>query len=853
MTSEETAAAGTGTAPSETAAARTEGAAPDFAGGFDAGAYLAGAGLTLETAAAAGAALAALETLDAQLSAEIDRRVADHYTDLLGQAGALRQTAAAVRAIAEQAAALRAALLRVRAEMLAPYERIRARTEQLQQLHDSAEVVRSVRAYAQHLRALREAADAGDTVRAAAALRALAALRASPAAAPRLAGVRLVADTRAYVDAAAARLRAAAADRMRAGLAQLNQAEIATALLAFHALGTLDADAAAALADTTDAAAAGIHSALYGGSPTTTTTTTAAASSSNQGQVQGQQGTDAWRRVAGALDVLGRACGQAAALTKAFAAVKDPAAGDALAAHTAAFRERSPLAVLWARLTQRLHGELQGLARAHPAVAATLTADYPKLLRACQDFCARNAAVLAGVPDAAVPLLACIKTFEADYVDRARTDVCAAVDRALAAAAAPPSSSPLLTASSPAVPARSASAGAGGDDAGFAELARTMAALLEGARCSPRLVELVARDVVAAGVAYLDQQLRARVHTGADSVQVRDRMTAAQQANAAVLQHAVAAQGALAQLPAAVLWLAPAPARALRDACARLDGAAAACVAPLFQSAAKYLEGALYLMHTEDFSADVPQGQQQQQQQEVAASPYMVSFEKGLRHFHTQFVARLVPCAVLRAQVARLCERLLAFFVRNAALVHPLGARGRAQLAHDAALLEAAVARLQPLEAAASPAVRALHALCALLRRDPDTLDTLDAPDAPECRELPASATLHHLYGRLQDTARGVPAPWQALRLGSLAAYNDWLDRHTDADVWALALRPALEHFAAALNASDAPQYPPLYRRIFAAADALLAPSPSPSPSPADAQPHESHEQQESKEQQEQQ
>lgn len=818
-------------ATAATTAAETPGAesAPDFTGGFDAVAYLADAGLTLQTAAAAGAALHALETLNSQLSVEIDRRVADHYTDLLGQASALRETAAAVREIAAQAAALRAALLRVRAAMLAPYERIRGRTEQLQQLHDSAEVVRSVLAYAQHVRALRAASDAGDTVRAADALRALTALHASPAAAPHLARVRLVADTRAYVDAAAARLRAAAADRMRAGLAQLNQAEIATALLAFDALGTLDAGTAAALAETIDTAAAGIHNALCGPSSSTSTTS----STSNSSSSSSGGGGDAWRRVAGALDVLGRACGQAWALTTAFTAVKDPASGEALGARTVQFRERSPLVVLWARLTQRLHAELQGLARANAAAAATLTAEYPKLLRAVHDFAARSAAVLAAVPAADAQLLACIKTFEADYIDRARTDLCAAVDRALAAAPPPPPASDSAAASSTALSSPSPlspSLRSGTGEAGYAEVARAMAGVLEGARSSPRLVELVARDVVAAGVAYADQQLRARVHTGADSVQVRDRMTPAQQANAAVFQHAVAAQTALAQLPAAVLWLPDGPARALRDACARLDGAAAACVAPLFQSAAKYLEGALYLMHTEDFSADDDDATPQQQQQGAGASPYMVSLEKGLRHFHTQFVARLVPCAVLRAQVARLCERLRAFFVRNAALVHPLGARGRAQLAHDAAQLEAAVARLQPLDtasastSASTQADSALHALCALLARDPaEVADAAALP--PECRVLPASATLHHLYGRLQDTARGVPAPWQPLRLGSLAAYNDWLDRHTDADVWAHALRPALEHFAAALNASDAPQFPPLYRQIYAVADVLLAPA----------------------------
>ena len=883
----------------ETGVPPTE-SAPDFSAGFDAAAYLEGAGLTLESAAAAGAAQRALETLSSQLSVEIDRRVADHYADLLGQASALRETAAAVRAIAAQAAALQAALARVRAGLLAPCARVRARTEQLQQLHDSAEVVRSVLAYAQHLQQLRAASDAGDTARAADALRALTALRASPAAAPRLAAVRAVADSRAYVDASAARLRAAAAASLRAGLAQLNQAEIAAALRALHALAALDPGTATALSEIVDSSSEAIHSILFDPQPfqpvqtqgqthgqtgtassafasttstsATTTGTTATSSNSNSFMTtsnnRGNNGNnnDAWKRVSGALDILGSACGQAWALTKAFTAVRDPASGEALCAHTVAFRESSPLAVLWARLAQRLHGELHGLARTANPTAATLTAAYPRLLRACQDFCARNAAVLAAVPAAEAQLLSAIKPFEADYIDRARADLCATVDRALAdlppvvsgsgasSAAASSSATSALAASTPSSPSSSTSSTTPTTtgESEFAGLARTMVGLLEGARGSgARLVEVVARDVVAAGVTYAERQLRARVRGGADCVQVRDRMTAAQQANAAVFQRAAAAHAALAPLPAAVLWLPAGPAQTLRDACARVEAAAAACIAPLFQSAAKSLEGALYLMHTEDFSTGGGNGQEQQKQQPVESSPYMVSFEKALRHFHTQFVARLVPCAVLRTHVARLCERLRAFFVRNAALVHPLGATGRARLAHDAAQLEAALTRLQPLspDAEATPTTakddgtsgpsaptgrEQLRALQDLLARDPEVLEQGEKEEEgalpPECRVLPASATLHHLYGRLQDAARAAPPPWQPLRLGSLAAYNDWLDRHGDADVWACALRPALERFAAALNASDAPQYPALYRRIFAVADTLLAPPPSDHP-----------------------
>ena len=53
-----------------------------------------------------------LELLNSQLSVEIDRRITDHCADLLGQASALRQTAAAIREIARRATELKAELLK---------------------------------------------------------------------------------------------------------------------------------------------------------------------------------------------------------------------------------------------------------------------------------------------------------------------------------------------------------------------------------------------------------------------------------------------------------------------------------------------------------------------------------------------------------------------------------------------------------------------------------------------------------------------------------------------------------------------------------------------------------------------
>jgi len=336
------------------------------------------------------------------------------------------------------------------------------------------------------------------------------------------------------------------------------------------------------------------------------------------------------------------------------------------------------------------------------------------------------------------------------------------------------------------------------------------------------LLELVVNDVVVEAIHYLDKQIRALIHTGKDSLQVRDRMNPMQVMNATTFHLAVSAQSSLAQLPAAVLWLPEDLSRSVNAACTQLEGAATACISPLFQSASKLLEGSLYLMHTEDFSMNEPPPFDTSAQQ-LNSSAYMASFDKAFRHFHTQFITRLVPCSMLTNQVSALCEHLLLFFVRNVALLHPLGNFGKAQLNQDMAQLESCISRLQPVQQTTGTSVsgyKRLKALRQLLYREASEFTAASLPS--ECMDLLPTTTLHHIFGMFQDEVPGISTPWQMLHISSIAAYNDWLDRHSEKEAWEKAIRPCLEDYAEKVNASGQKQFHSLYRQILDVAAVLL-------------------------------
>lgn len=309
----------------------------NFEEGFDARAYLSKLRTPSEESEAV-AKINELSDLSTALSTEIDRRVGAHYEELVGQATALRDAAAMIREISKSIAQLQQALKQVKLEMLAPYERIKEKTQQLQSLHESAETVRTVLRFLQLYKTLKESAgdlselklggDIPNLTRAAATHSELSALMKDS---QPLRGIPLVEGSREYIRRVGEALVSGADHVMTQGLETLNQADIANALQAYRYIGKLDDGVWDATSSVVDKASTSVGNALVRG---------------------GGNDMGLWQRVTLVVEALIKASSQGWALGAALVKTRDTATGEPLNKVTAKFREELPINVIWRSLSK---------------------------------------------------------------------------------------------------------------------------------------------------------------------------------------------------------------------------------------------------------------------------------------------------------------------------------------------------------------------------------------------------------------------------------------------------------------------------------------------------------------------
>eukprot|EP00727_Mastigamoeba_balamuthi_P001142 m51a1_g11024 Conserved oligomeric Golgi complex subunit 5 (793) ;mRNA; r:410154-412793 len=721
-----------------------------------------------------------LERLSAavnDLNFEIDRRVAEHYEELLGQASALRDAAAAIREISEGAAALHAALARVRNELLGPYERIKTRTVQLQSLHDGAEMLRKVLKFAHLLRRLKDGMGVNDLAKSAAThSEIMELLRDSE-----LRGVEAVEAAREGLARDGESLLQAAERTLARGLEAQNQADVSTALTAYRHLNRLDDGTHAALAAALDRFTSVVTSATASAaSDFKQAAAGAVGSSATQAQAQAQSSLEAaaraalWPRLAQIGEAAWVACGQAWTLGSVMASVREDAS-----------QRDAPVRAFWKSASRAIGEKLCAAARSTPTLELALVTEYPRLLKSLQDTVARCAPSLVAIPEAEETLLAAVAPFE----------------RAFLAQSLARMTDPLIGVN------RSGAASVGSTESSIQAFVRVVAAEIGAASGSARLAEGTAKNVDIAIKMFLSK-VEPLISSEQDAYQVRERMTAAQLQNAVQFQALVTAHSALVpHLTAACQWMPPTASSTLTTALALVEAIADKCVGKLFDNATKVLEASLYLMHSEDFG-----GESLSAGEDPGVSSYIQTVDKQLRHFQTQFVSRLAPCPLITSRTTALVSRVISLFVRHASLVRPLGTRGKLRLTNDMALLEQGVQRLQAARAAGE-AYRHLRALRPLMMRD-----IREFPECPEARVLPPSVVAHHALSRAPSE---LASPHAFLRM-SLAQYIEALDVWSEEEIWSK-IQATLEAYAENVNRRGGKEFSPVYPVLTALGPQLVA------------------------------
>lgn len=730
---------------------------------FDAAAFLSNA---VRARAGLPAALARLQGGVALLDGELKREVAAVHGDALEAMRASAEVEAelgAVRAALEAAAGSIGAL---KGELARPHLALRAQAAEQARAYAAVELLRKVvrfQALAARLRPLfPDLADPRELPKAAAALRELQLLQAEGD----LAGVAALAPQAAWLATAHQALVNRAAALLAAAAEGHAQADVALALQTFAPLGLLDERVRAlvnGLADALTAALPPLHTLPPPSSPALRAAL--------------------WTLLERLAERVHAATTQVWLLYRILGRLREPATHAPLL--EAAATEAGPRD-FWRRMCAHVGAYLAQVAAHAPAVEQVLVAEYVRVagvfeellrrLRAHYELKQPGAALAA---DQAALLLAALARFEKAFLARSLARLLDALN-----ALFPAAPRPLLP-----------------DDAAL--LARHLTAELEQGRADPRLLGHLAR-----GVAKALRVVHAKAEGAAAWADDAYAFAPDQPAlplpllrNASLylcLRHLHTSLAAL--LPS----LPPAAAEPLAEPLAALDALAAALVRPLFTRATRLLERSLLQLHLQ-LDAALPRPAAPGA---ALASPYVQAVAALVAHL----TGTVLPPFGHTPQAAALRSRAVQLFTRHAALVRAWSEETRLRCAADISQMELALAPLPGPARHAQPDAPAPAEWHAPLRALKQLLFLDDAQIAafPLLPVLPPAVALLHLFSRAPPQLAAPPA---ALGL-SVAQFSDWLDEHTDEELWALVAR-LLDEYAQRVNARGDAHFAPVYPVFF--------------------------------------
>lgn len=295
---------------------------------------------------------------------------------------------------------------------------------------------------------------------------------------------------------------------------------------------------------------------------------------------------------------------------------------------------------------------------------------------------------------------------------------------------------------------------------------------LKAAESSLHAAALVA-STVGKAVILLAERVGLMASAGSEVATMGGSCTSAQSRNITLFSHVQDVHRALVSVAPKLSLMA---AQALVQPMEALKEGAISIVAPIFKAAVENLEQAILEIHatTNNWSDDITTGSKPEAT--ITLPAYIKELEVKLLSFRNEYLMKFTPVPIpsvpsfATSLVKRMACRVLVYFVRHAALIRPLGSKGRQQLGRDLTTVQAAVGRcLFPVERLGAP-FRTLRAFQTLL-----SMETGDISSGLVLRDIPRICVLHHLYSRAPP---GLASPHTRTGL-SPSQYSLWLDNHS--------------------------------------------------------------------------
>ncbi|KAH3766820.1 Conserved oligomeric Golgi complex subunit 5 [Pelomyxa schiedti] len=752
--------------------------------------------------------VARLSDAIAAIDGTVQQQVCDNYEQLLDVAVMLNDQRGAILHVDAGVGQLVSSVERVKAELEAPYTKIKMRYTQVCRMHDAAELLQRVSRFVHLARKLNEALQSAspDLAKAAhcwAEINSL--LKDSD-----LSGITVVDRELMWFSKVGDMLTGTASKLLSTGLENQNHTEIICALHVFYHMSTLADKVNSAISSILEKVSLSLSNTIALDKTFSSDLRASMSDMMTRGSL--------WTRFGQSVEVMYTSCCQAWCLYSLLGRTLDPSSRSTLLDNIQGAKIEVLLKTFWKNFCKILSDKFIDVTYNRGFIEATFIADYPKLVKLFYDFLSRlkrePSIIFDSEQDKA--LYACFSTLETAYlknINARLTEHMNTYFQSLATNKGSYGASAVTQQSSSNTPIHNPTTTV------LQTFVRTMVSELEAVQgvgdCT------IGISVVQAVIVVLKLYMvktKDLINTDPEAYQIRSPMNPTQVLNASQFQSLVHVHSSLLPLVDSSSFLLPAAKQILSIALQSIDTLADQCVARLFANQSRQLETFFLQMHNEDFSGAA---------RTEDCSEYVGAVERQMSHFKVHYLNRYMPsatissssssgnmCPQMASHLKSLASRTITSFIRSVSLIRPFGSRGRVRLPLDMAQLELCFGSITPLKTAGD-VYKQLVALRQLVQRDITEFES-----SKECNSLPPSIVLHHLLFRTSQDV--IPSPHVFHRM-TLQQYFDWLEKHSEEEIWTAMLKPCLDSYAESVNQKGEKAFAGVYPIIMQLAPRLIA------------------------------
>ncbi|KAM8885049.1 conserved oligomeric Golgi complex subunit 5 isoform 1-T2 [Synchiropus picturatus] len=743
-----------------------------------------------------------------QLDKELHSQVVARHEDLLAQATGIESLEGVLQMMQTRISALQAAVDRIRAKIVDPYNKIVARITQLARLQVACDLLRRIIRILYLSKRLQVQLQGGsrEITKAAQSLNELDYLSQGVD----LSGIEVIENDLLLISRARLEVENQAKRLLEQGTEIQNPTQVGTALQVFYNLGTLRETISSVVGGYRTTIQDNIASALDIKGLTQPTNPRGAPGRAMLPTPGGSAAFRAalWTNLEKLMDQICAACRQVQHLQKVLMKKRDPVTHVCFIDEIIKDGQPDILYTFWNDVTNSLSEQFHKATEASSFLKQAFEGEYPKLLRLYNELWRRlqqysdslHGALTSG---AGMDITLDISTSETDSLDlftHGKQDY--NPEKALKdslqryeAAYLSKSLSRLFDPINLVFPMGGRNPPSNDE---LDSIIKTISSELNVAAIDPNLALAVAKNA-AKTVQLFCVKSEQLLCTQGDASQVIGPLTEGQRRNIAVVNSLYRLQQAVAKIVSGLSATPPAAAEALSSSLEAVQVLMGNAVQPLLQSVSDSIEAIIITLHQEDFSGQVSSPDKP----DVPCSLYMKELQGFIARVMSDYFRHFQCVDFIYESCESIAQRAIELFVRHASLLRPLGEGGKMRLAADFAQMEMAVAPMCRRVSDLGKPYRMLRSFRPLLFQTSNLICS-----SPAVGELiPFSILLHFLFSRAPPELK---SPHQRTEW-SVARYSQWLDDHpSERDRLAL-IRGSLEAYVQSVRARQGKEFAPVY------------------------------------------